>query len=209
MSVMSAMHMLWKFAAVCGHSTRSGHSTWSHTGKFGSCGVWHGGIAQCWAITQIITVNPQYDCTKTLCLVGAKLTALSPLLTSHAPSWKTTTAADCMRLFSQAYVQKPRLVLESLVQKAADIVKVDDVFFVPSKKNSSAPTKNHMFYTVNSNLSTCTCDATKSGQFCKHKAAAWKHTRTWMLSMPLVSSEDRRQMAVLALGERAEDVAFY
>src|SRR6218665_1438052 len=52
-----------------------------------------------------------------------------------------------LRLFSQAYVQKPRLVLESLVQKAADIVKVDDVFFVPSKKNSSVPTKNHMFYT--------------------------------------------------------------
>src|SRR6218665_2960251 len=60
-----------------------------------------------------------------------------------------------------------------------------------------------------SNLGTCTCDAAKSGQFCKHQAPVWKLTGTSMPSMPPVSSEDRHQMAVLALGEHAEGVAFY
>jgi len=100
-----------------------------------------------------------------------------------------------LRLFSQARVHKPRLVLESLVRKAAyvsssDIVKVDDLYSVPSEKNSSLPTENHMFYMVSCNLGTCTCDAAKSGQFCKHQAAVWKLTGT---SMPPVSSEDRHQ----------------
>src|SRR6218665_3914484 len=119
-----------------------------------------------------------------------------------------------LRLFSQARVHKPRLVLESLVRKAAyvsssDIVKVDDLYSVPSEKNSSLPTENHMFYMVSCNVGTCTCDAAKSGQFCKHQAAVWKLTGTSMPSMPPVSSEDRHQMAVLARGEHAEDVAFY
>src|SRR6218665_1172580 len=100
-----------------------------------------------------------------------------------------------LRLFSQARVHKPGLVLESLVRKAAyvsssDTVKVDDLYSVPSEKNSSLPTENHMFYMVNCNLGTCTCDAAKSGQFCKHQAAVWKLTGT---SMPPVSSEDRHQ----------------
>ena len=119
-----------------------------------------------------------------------------------------------LRLFSQARVHKPRLILESLVRKASyirpgDIVTIDDVYSVPSEKNVSAPVEDHVFYIVNCSLGTCTCNAAKSGQFCKHQAAVWNHTGASMPSLPPVSSEDRHQMAVLALGDRAEDVSFY
>lgn len=121
---------------------------------------------------------------------------------------------DRLRLFSQARVHKPRLSLESLVWKAdyisaSDIVDIDDMYSVPSEKNTSVPVEDHVFYFVNCSLGTCTCNAAKSGQFCKHEAAVWKHTGAWMSLLPPVSSEDRHRMAVLALGDRVEDVSFY
>jgi MULE transposase domain len=119
-----------------------------------------------------------------------------------------------LRLFSQARVHKPRLILESLVRKAAyispgDITNIDDMFSVPSEKNLRAPVDEHVFYTVNCGLGTCTCEAAKSGHFCKHQAAVWTHTGTWIPSLPPVSPEDRHKMAVLALGDGAEDISFY
>ena len=126
-----------------------------------------------------------------------------------------------LRNFSQARVHKPRLMLNSLLQKSAyldrdSIVTVDeDTFFVPS----SSATKNDdqsdhdsadpVHYVVNHKLGTCTCIAAAIGRFCKHQAGVWKLMGTPMPSLPPVSAEVRHQMAVLALGDKAAPPEFY
>jgi len=120
-----------------------------------------------------------------------------------------------LRSFSQGRVQKPRLLLENHIRRAAyvkstDIVAVDDeTFSVPSEQNIDSDDDSQVTYLVNWKLGTCTCQVAKTGRFCKHQAAIWIHTGTVLPSLPPLTGKHRHQMAVLALGEQAEPASFY
>lgn len=116
-----------------------------------------------------------------------------------------------LRTFSQGRVSKPETMLKRHLKKAAyidaaDIVAIgNNMYSVPSENvdTTSVP------YIVNCELGTCTCPSAASGKFCKHQAAVWRHTGCVMPSFPPLSSSDRHQMAILALGEKAEALSFY
>ena len=79
----------------------------------------------------------------------------------------------------------------------------DGMFTVPSE------TKPNVKYMIDTSLGACQCPAGKYGAFCKHQAVVWKYFTQCGPSLPPITSSDRHQMAVLAIGNAAKPVAFY
>lgn len=112
--------------------------------------------------------------------------------------------------FAHSRTASARLVLKTELNKAAYVQSADmiqqlrdSLFTVPSSKDRT------VLYTVDMSVGACECDAGRHGAFCKHQAAVMKFFHVGGPSLPPVTADARRQMAMLALGSAAKPAAFY
>ncbi|CAB4487735.1 unnamed protein product [Rhizophagus irregularis] len=81
---------------------------------------------------------------------------------------------------------------------------IENEFFVKSVNNSGH------FYTVNSEIGTCTCRIGMTGAPCKHQGAISVKFHISMFNfIPSLTSNDRMIYAYIAIGYTAEDSSFY
>ncbi|PKK56426.1 hypothetical protein RhiirC2_800028 [Rhizophagus irregularis] len=81
---------------------------------------------------------------------------------------------------------------------------IENEFFVESVNNSGH------FYTVNSEIGTCTCRIGMTGAPCKHQGAVSVKFHISMFNfIPSLTSNDRMIYAYIAIGYTAEDSSFY
>lgn len=91
-----------------------------------------------------------------------KLITLRHWLSSHTPSWRTTTVVGCIKQFTQTSAHKPQLILESLVRKWLTSVLVTWLPLMICTQYPAKRTSVHQLKIMWSTLST----------------AAWTHVRT-------------------------------
>lgn len=87
-----------------------------------------------------------------------------------------------------------------------DIIQVDlsqPLFFVPSENNRD------INYTVDTEVESCTCKAGKFGKFCKHQCAVYQFFQIRPVNFPLISAEDRYEMAKIAVEADVAHPSFY
>jgi len=158
--------------------------------------------------------------TNNFCEVNVRL--YKDLVLSRCKAYNITTLVDFTvtklesyynnRLLKFAHSRNTdaRLMLQCELKRAEYITSEsmisnigEGTFAVPSQTDSTTT------YVVNTSLGTCQCAVGKHGSFCKHQAAVWKYFTHCGPSLPPVTSADRHQMAVLALGSAAKEQAFY
>ncbi|GBN39051.1 hypothetical protein AVEN_126593-1, partial [Araneus ventricosus] len=110
------------------------------------------------------------------------------------------------RDFANNRCANPRLFLLSLKKKAASISKEDitllsdGMFSVKSDAN---------VYIINMKSACCTCPAGLYGRFCKHQYCVYEHYEIVASNFPPVLPQDKHEVAVLALGEKAPPKDFF
>lgn len=112
--------------------------------------------------------------------------------------------------FAHCRNNKPYLILDEKISKAGYIssaasivVNEDGTYLVPAESDSG---KMHL---VNASLGFCSCQYGQFGRFCKHAAAVSKFYLKSILNCPPVSAIDRQQMAIVAVGSKAQSAPFY
>lgn len=86
----------------------------------------------------------------------------------------------------------------SLKAKNLKVVKGNqNVYFVHSAVDDT------MLYTVYTDLALCDCPSGTSGKFCKHLCAVQEQCKVVLKNTPLLTSNDKRELAELALGASA------
>lgn len=111
-----------------------------------------------------------------------------------------------LRDFANNRCATARLFLLSLKKKATNITRTDitlisdNIYVVQSESNS---------YTVDTKIGCCSCPAGLYGRFCKHQYSIFQHYDTVSSNFPPVLPENRHEIAVLALGNKAPSKEFF
>ena len=100
----------------------------------------------------------------------------------------------------------------SYISSASDINNLGEGFYsVPSEKKSSAGANlENESWVVDAQHGICTCVAGMHGKLCKHQVIVHKFYPNTLPAIPSVTSDEyRRTMAILALGDNADDESYY
>ncbi|KAH9366840.1 hypothetical protein HPB48_019513 [Haemaphysalis longicornis] len=117
-----------------------------------------------------------------------------------------------LRLLNHAYNRVPahqllnHKLLERMPSGAAEMIRPlgDSKFEVPSGKLDEGTV-----YQVCMDLGICTCQSGQQGAFCKHQALVHHRHGGNFLNAPVVTSKDRHQLGLLALGDNCPDEDFF
>ncbi|XP_077486825.1 uncharacterized protein LOC144098184 [Amblyomma americanum] len=115
------------------------------------------------------------------------------------------------RLLKHAYNRVPShkllydKLLERMPENAAASIRTlgSNLFEVPSC------TEDGKIYEVWQDVGTCTCRAGQQGAFCKHQALVHSTYGGGFPNAPILSTQDRHQLAWLALGDKCQNPAFF
>lgn len=114
-----------------------------------------------------------------------------------------------LREFANSRSSNARYYFLNIMQKTNYLQKSDIIYLnennyvVPSEKNKD------MDYIVNVENGCCSCFQGLNGMFCKHQCAIYKFFEVKTQYFPPVNTEDRYNIAKLALGEQAPPISFY
>ena len=79
----------------------------------------------------------------------------------------------------------------------------DNVYYVPSSTNPN------QYYEVHADVGVCSCFSGLTGAFCKHQWLLKDARKIHLPNMPLVTSEDRHLLGLLALGDNCPQKSFF